>query len=145
MSRKPESVLIGAVHREFKGDAGAPHYEKMHNPYRGGTADVWYSGMRGDLWVEFKWIPKLFDNVDVVVPDLSKLQLDWLISRKLEGRNVGVAVGYPSGLLYSDEITEWINGIPTTSQFTRREFSQLLKEVVGACQSSEEFLRRRSR
>lgn len=68
----------------------------MHNMYRGGTPDVWYSGPRGDLWVEYKWIPRV-PKRGTVVPELSALQLDWLTKRKAEGRNVMVIVGAPGG------------------------------------------------
>ena len=70
----------------------------MHNAFRGGTPDVWYSGPGGDLWVEYKWIAKI-PKSGIIVPNLSALQLDWLTKRRLEGRNVLVVVGTPKGAL----------------------------------------------
>jgi hypothetical protein len=72
-----------------------PHNEKMHNPYRGGTADDWYSGTKRDVWIEYKWQPKL---KSVLVSKLaSPLQYLWLTRRHEEGRNVLVIVGFPQG------------------------------------------------
>lgn len=143
MSRKPESTLISSIHKELRKDSNPPHFEKMHNPYRGGTADVWYSGDKGDLWVEYKWIPKL-PTSGPVKPDLSQLQLEWLISRAEEGRNVVVAVGCPDGLIITSLPSQWIYGIPPEVGCTRKEFARLLKEVVGSCKSSRDYLVRQS-
>lgn len=93
MSSKPETTFIHSIHRHLPKEV---YREKMANPYRGGTPDVWYSGMKRDLWVEYKFIPKLA----VRVPNktgLSELQLIWLRDRQAEGRNVAVIVGHPEG------------------------------------------------
>lgn len=68
----------------------------MNNPYRGGTADWWYSGDRADLWVEYKYIDRIPVRASVL-PDLSELQKDWLAGRVRENRNVAVIVGCPEG------------------------------------------------
>lgn len=81
----------------------------MHNPYRGGTADVWYSGKR-DAWIEYKWINSL-PKKGVLVPDLSGLQKHWLGSRFIEGRNVFVVVGCPSGAVVFSNPAEWNDGL----------------------------------
>lgn len=78
------------------------HREKMHNIFRGGTADTWYSGNKSDLWVEYKFIaspPKhgIVTLVSERSPYLSPLQQAWLNARHDEGRNVAVIVGTPSG------------------------------------------------
>jgi hypothetical protein len=73
VSSKPENTFIGTVNdrlpikkrkastiaRRKVSDESHIHYEKMNNPYRGGTADSWYSGLAGDLWVEFKYLPRV--------------------------------------------------------------------------------------
>ncbi len=79
----------------------------MHNAYRGGTPDVWYSGKAADLWVEYKWVPKFGK---LVVPNLSPLQLDWLTKRKAEGRNVLVVVGSKAGALTLSLVKSWRDG-----------------------------------
>lgn len=70
---------------------------KNHNQYVGGIADVWYSGNKTDLWVEYKFvvIPKRPDTV--IKFGLSPLQLEWLRSRYEEGRNIAVIVGSKDG------------------------------------------------
>ena len=78
----------------------------MHNAYRGGTPDVWYSGSRGDLWVEYKWIARI-PKRGTIVPKLSPLQLDWLTKRKAQGRNVLVIVGSPKGALSLSLVKSW--------------------------------------
>ncbi len=95
MSRKPESTFIASVHRHLPPEL---HREKMCNPYSSGTADVWYSGNHADLWVEYKFIPKIpvRDNT-LIVPELSALQLEWLEGRHGEGRNVALIIGCPEG------------------------------------------------
>ena len=75
----------------------------MNNPYNSGTADVWYSGKRGDLWVEYKFLKEgkipARPGIDLVTKQryLSALQLDWLEGRYTEGRNVAVVVGCKEG------------------------------------------------
>lgn len=82
----------------------------MHNAYRGGTPDVWYSGKNGDLWVEYKWAPKV-PKSGIIVPDLSPLQLKWLKGRFEEKRNVVVIVGYPDGCLIMEWPKDWTDGV----------------------------------
>ena len=112
MSAKPESTFIASVNKhlpikKLKGNAKVRqlyspdqhiHYEKMHNDYRGGTADGWYSGMCGDVWIEYKFLPRIPQRVSVKPLELlSTLQLDWLNERHDEGRNVAVIIGVPTG------------------------------------------------
>ena len=99
MASKPETVFYESVHRHLP----MFHREKMNNPYRGGTADWWYSAAR-DLWIEYKFLPRLPQRGSVWLcddsvkqPMLSRLQQRWLRGRHEEGRNVGVIVGCPTG------------------------------------------------
>ena len=96
------------------------HREKMANPYRGGTADSWYSGTAGDLWVEYKFLPRVPQRgiVDAKRIGLSALQLDWLRGRYKEGRNVAVIVGTPAGGVIMRNL-EWETEMSADS-FTRR-------------------------
>lgn len=93
MAAKPETTFTASVNRKLP---RLLHKEKMNNPYRSGTPDFWYSGSKGDLWVEYKFIPKLAIRVDNKV-ELSELQRIWLNARHAEGRNVAVIVGHPDG------------------------------------------------
>lgn len=92
MTAKAESTFIRSVHKHLPPTL---HHEKMANPFRGGTADCWYSGDR-DLWVEYKFISKVPVKADIKA-DLSLLQLKWLHDRFKEGRNVAVIIGSPKG------------------------------------------------
>lgn len=93
MSSKPETTFTHSIHRHLPKEV---YREKMANPYRGGTPDVWYSGNKRDLWVEYKFIPKLAVRVPNKI-ELSELQRLWLEARQVEGRNVAVIVGCPDG------------------------------------------------
>ena len=105
MAIKPENTFISGVHKHIPRHI---HREKMNNPYSSGTADVWYSGKGGDLWVEYKWIPRIPQR-GVVAPQklLSALQMKWLNDRYNEGRNVNVIIGCPAGgVLLLDRLWE---------------------------------------
>ena len=98
MSVKPETRYIGSVHKKLP----KSYAEKNNNPYRSGTPDVWYSGVEGDLWVEYKYLPALPKRTEVL-PDLSPRQKRWLGNRLDEGRNVAVVLGTPEGgVIYRD-------------------------------------------
>lgn len=107
MSTKPETNFYESLHRRIKKHEPKIHVEKMYNPYRGGTWDVWYSGYGSDLWVEYKWLPKIpVRPTTLVVPGLSALQLEWGAGRYTEGRNLAVILGCPEGgVVYQD--TAW--------------------------------------
>jgi hypothetical protein len=89
----PETSFITTVHRHLPVHL---HREKMHNAYRSGTADVWYSGNRADLWVEYKFLRETPVHAPMRIYELlSPLQLLWLNERYSEGRNVVVVLGVP--------------------------------------------------
>lgn len=120
MARKPENTFIAAVHKLLP-TKEEPHREKMSNPFLSGTADVWYSGTLADLWIEFKYIPKL-PVAAMISPDCSPLQLEWLEGRYLEGRNVAVVLGSPEGsVIY--RCMDWTVPI-TPAQFRERCLSK---------------------
>jgi len=106
MASKPETKFIAGVHKHLP---KTPHREKMNNPYRGGTADQWYSGSAGDLWSEYKFLPRTPQR-GVVRPDVSPLQKKWLRGRYEEGRNVCVIVGCPAGGVILRDL-EWEDGL----------------------------------
>lgn len=98
MSRGPENRFIASIHRLLPADL---YHMKNHNSYVGGPADVWYSGKRGDLWIEYKYVknlPRVIDLMDLKKSYcLSALQQEWLRNRFREGRNVTVVLGYEKG------------------------------------------------
>jgi hypothetical protein len=134
---KPETRFIAAVNRHLplkrlRANAGVRekfpperwiHYEKMHNDFRGGTADAWYSGIGGDLWIEYKFLPRI-PRRGLIEPQklLSALQADWLNERRKEGRNVAVIVGCPAGGVL-------LKGSSWTSTYTPDEWRSLIYSV----------------
>lgn len=131
MSRKPENSFIESVNKFLpikkkrlcvKALQNHPaekhiHYEKMNNPYSSGTWDGWYSGLGGDLWVEYKFLPRVPQRGSVnPLKLLTTLQVDWGNERCAEGRNVAVIIGCPTGgVLLLDR--RWEVEL-TASQFT---------------------------
>lgn len=98
---KPENRFIRGVNKYLP----KTYAEKMNNPWRAGTADVWYSGSRGDLWVEYKFIERVPRSKEIL-PDLTPRQRRWLNNRFDEGRNVAVVLGTPEGgVIYRNK--EW--------------------------------------
>jgi len=108
---KPETRFIQGVHKHLPSST-VLHREKMSNPYRGGTADMYYSANKADLWLEYKFLPSVPQRgiVDAKRIDLSPLQKGWLAGRYKEGRNVGVVVGCPPGGVILRDL-EWEDGI----------------------------------
>lgn len=107
MSSKPETAYYKAIHRQFARVGREPYHEKMNNPYRGGTWDMWYSGggkNSRDLWVEYKWLPQLPKReTTMILPELSQLQLLWGAGRYEEGRHIATILGCPEGgVIYRD-------------------------------------------
>lgn len=101
----PENRFITAINNRIP---DCVHREKMHNMYRGGTFDVWYSGSKADLWVEYKY--RTTPKRGLVVPELSALQQDWGAKRHTEGRTVYVVVGCPDGGVVFDH-HQWKEGV----------------------------------
>lgn len=96
MAVKPENNYISGVHKHLPATV---YRMKTNNPYVAGIPDCYYSGIGGDLWVEYKHIVKLPKSVPVPV-DLTTLQRRWLSERHAEGRNVAVIIGHGmSGLI----------------------------------------------
>lgn len=101
-STKPENTFIAGVHRHLR----STYVEKMNNPWRAGTADVWYSGAAGDLWIEYKFIERI-PRSNEILPELTPRQSRWLNNRHDEGRNVAVVLGTPrGGVIYRNK--EWM-------------------------------------
>lgn len=138
----PENTFIASIHKSLPPEDEL-HREKMHNEYRGGTPDVFYSGVN-DLWIEYKFIvlPKRDSTVlDFCTPkgknlvsDISALQQEWLKRRHAEGRNVAVIVGCKEGgIILTDR--EWEEKI-TADEFwrvmhTRKDIAEWIINKVG--------------
>ena len=131
MSSGPENRFIASIHRLLPTTL---HWEKMHNQYRGGTADVWYSGWKRDLWVEYKFVDKI-PRVGCIIPDCTELQKEWLRDRHAEGRRVYVLVGHPKGGVLFVTPAEWEEGLGVLQsgrEMTKQEIvSWLVFQATG--------------
>ena len=130
MSQKPENSFIQSVHRKLKEQV---YHEKMNNPWRAGTPDVWYSGNLGDLWIEYKYVTKLPISAEIR-PDLTPRQSRWLNNRFDEGRNVAVVLGTPDGgVIYRNK--EWDKPLSITDieerLQTREDIARWITNQVG--------------
>ena len=80
--------------------------------------DVWVSGIKTDLWIEFKYLKKVPKrNTTIIQHDLSELQARWLLNRHHEGRNVCVIIGSSSGAYIYEDLT-WSNANTTNIHLT---------------------------
>ena len=131
LAAKPETTFTASLHKLLPASI---YYMKNNNPYTGGVPDLWYSGLGGDLWVEYKYLPTV--PVTAVVQPLkllSALQAKWLNDRHKEGRNVAVIIGCPKGGVVLT-LGSWSAEI-TAKNFTallrsKREIVDWLKEQV---------------
>ena len=127
MAAKPETTFYTAINRLLPREL---HKEKMNNPYRGGTADMWYSGNRGDLWVEYKWLAH--HPRGEFKPDLSALQIQWLSARHKEGRNVAVIIGCTKGVMILRH-PDWNYPVKPNFTLSRHEAAAwIVKETYAA-------------
>ena len=116
-SPKPESQFINRVHKHLP----TVYKEKMNNPYRSGTADVWYSGRDGDLWVEYKYMKELPKRKTEIALPLTPRQRKWLNDRADEGRNVAVVLGTANGAAILTG-GSWEYPFPTTALLCSVEY-----------------------
>lgn len=112
----PENRFIHRVHKRLDKSV---YREKMHNAYRGGTPDVWYSGKNGDCWIEYKW-GRL---------NLSPLQLKWLTDRDAEGRRCFVVVGTPKGAEWMWLPEQWRGEVKVDKLITDQHVAELIELV----------------
>lgn len=132
MASKPETVFYTAIHRLLP---RAVHKEKMSNPYRGGTPDVWYSGNKGDLWTEYKWVARAPKKA--FKANLSPLQIKWLSERHREGRNVAVVVGSPKGVTILRNL-EWERSIEPHFTSSRQATADWIRNEVAYADTTED-------
>lgn len=95
MASKPETVFISNVHGKLH---TAVYAEKMHNPYRGGTFDVYYEALKDIAWIEYKFIEKLPPTIELwntkKKPCLSSLQQDWFFRAVNNKKKAFVVLGW---------------------------------------------------
>ena len=139
----PESTFIKGVHRYIPEGV---YWMKNHNQYNGGIPDVWYSGDRADLWIEYKFIevPKRGETIIDLSGLLSALQQDWLAKRYAEGRNVAVIVGSADGGVWYDKLG-WQVPITTKTFLSRLADRKTLATNIHGATSSIHNVPRRNR
>ena len=81
-----EHTFVRSIHNRLKGKL---HIWKVAAGFANGVPDAWYSGNKGDLWVEYKWGKY----------PLSTLQRLWLTARHAEGRRCWVVTGTDKGVV----------------------------------------------
>ena len=107
------------------------HVWKINARYTAGVPDAWYSGPHGDLWVEYKYKPRMPKQLDPTKL-LSPRQRQWLNARSTEGRDCAVIVGAPEGSIILTQ-GEWNTGIATTQRtlLPKQAVANWLTEQVG--------------
>lgn len=132
MSRGPENNFIAAIHKLLPPKL---YRMKNHNQFNAGIADCWYSGVKRDLWVEYKFvtIPKRDDTV--IKFGFSELQVAWLDGRNAEGRFIATVIGSSEGGVILGVTSGTIREM-TTEKFrahlrTKKEIAQYITTVVG--------------
>ena len=125
-----ENQFRNSIHRHL--NRNLIHQEKMHNPFRGGTFDDWYSANPNDLWIEYKYQPKVaaINLATSGSPSLSALQYQWGTQRFHEGRNVAVIVGMPYGGVIL-KFDEWQKRIPILEVESRILKRKQLAEIIA--------------
>lgn len=113
MAAKPENNFIANIHKRLNIQVYA---EKMYNPLRGGTPDVYYEGKKM-LWVEYKFIQLPARDSTLILPQLSDLQILWLKRCHTNTKRARVIVGFKMdkkyyGVVYSSP-DEWTESITT--------------------------------
>lgn len=110
---KPENRFIKRVHDALHPDV---YREKMFNPLRGGTPDVYYEGPVA-FWTEYKWMPKFSAHIDVSprpkggTGRLTGLQMNWLVRSWDNKQCPWVVVGSPTGCVVLTDPSQWQKGI----------------------------------
>lgn len=92
MSSKPETGIYRGVHNWLERLKPTVYSEKMYNPLRGGTPDMYYE-YRRSLWVEYKYAKLPLRDSSLVIYAVSDLQEDWLMRQYKNGLEPWVIVG----------------------------------------------------
>lgn len=132
MSQGPENRFIGSVHRQLP---DKPYHMKNHNGYIGGVPDVYYSGNAADMWIEYKFTPRLPPIIDLMDTKkkyaLSSLQQEWLRDRHEEGRDVRVILGCEDGgVMFVLRTWEAQHKRERVRLLTRKELAVCIYETV---------------
>jgi hypothetical protein len=110
-----EHTFVKYVHRKLP---PAVYRWKISDRFTSGIPDAWYSGTKGSIFVEYKYLQrtpkKKYAN------PLTALQRAWLTARVREGRTVAVAIGHPGGVYLLREPEQWTQDELQISQYMTR-------------------------
>jgi len=132
MASKPETRLIKRI-EDFL--PKRVYSEKMANPYRGGTPDMYYEGDEDAIWIEYKFTPTIPIRQHTL--KLSDLQQKWLLRCEGNGRSCAVVLGWktPANRFEGALILKpsmWVEPIPGTFFEERRQSPEKLANIIGA-------------
>jgi hypothetical protein len=137
MSRKQETTFYTGVNVELHKLDPRVYFEKMYNPLRGGTPDMYYEDRR-DLWVEYKYAALPVQDSTWVDVDLSSLQYEWLYRNYMNGHFPWVIIGthaklVPMGVILTTP-QQWQTGMTCGSfrskMLTRKGIAQAILDRV---------------
>lgn len=137
MTRKAETQFYSGVNNELVRLQAGVYYEKMYNPLRGGTPDMYYEHRRS-LWVEYKYAALPLRDTSKVEIECSDLQLDWLTRNYDNGHQPWVILGShdgrtPMGVILT-EPHEWRSGMKCgafrSKMLTRKALAQAIVDWV---------------
>jgi hypothetical protein len=121
-----ESQNTQAINRNVA--AAGVYCLKIQTMNNNGVPDVYYSGSKGSMWIEMKYISeeRIPKKETTQIPSLlSSLQASWLDCRYLEGRTVAVVIGSRTGHCIQTNPNEWGNSI------TIKDLTLTRKQVVA--------------
>jgi len=118
-----EHSFVQGVHRRL---SAAVYRWKINARYANGVPDAYYSGPKGDVWVEYKWLPRAPRQFEPA-KKLSALQAKWLRDRSNEGRHVAVVVGSPAGALIFEH-RSWESSTSTQTWITHTEVARWIEQ-----------------
>ncbi|WP_075881495.1 hypothetical protein [Vreelandella massiliensis] len=130
-----EHGFIRSVHRKLP--AGIYRW-KINDNFEGGVADAYYSGNKGDLWIEYKYLKALPKRGSTPIrTTLSAQQQLWLADRYREGRRVALVIGSSTGCLVLTTPDEWNRDL-TRDDFIRNaiEKTRLVSYIVETTTST---------
>ena len=126
-----EHSYVKAIHKALSPEV---FKWKIHDTYAGGVPDTFYSGPKGFVWVEYKYIKKMpVQGTTTLKNTLSALQAVWLDRAVDHGQRVIVVYGFEDKALILEN-KEWNAAAPTKDQFInnaipRKEYINYLETI----------------
>lgn len=121
-----EHSFVRSIHRQLKKQEAGVMIWKIHDNYQGGVPDAFYRGSKESLFVEYK-VVKSFPKrpSTLVIPAISSLQKQWIITAAQLYQKVWVVVGSLEGIgIFRD--------IPSLKGICRKELTLFsTKEFVN--------------